>query len=52
MSTHPRGLQRVLHAGQHPMYYDFNADLELDIRLDDLTDHVSGRTLYERMMLR
>jgi hypothetical protein len=52
MSTHPRGLQRVLHVGEHPMYYDFNADLELDIKLDDLTDHVSGRTLYEKMMFR
>lgn len=52
MSTHPRGLQRVLHAGEHPMYYDFNADLELDIELDDLTDHVRGRTLYEKMMFR
>lgn len=46
------GLARVLHAGEHPMYYDFNADLELTIDLDDLTDHVVGRTLYEKMMFR
>ncbi len=34
------------------MYYDFNADAELDIRLDTLTDHVTGKTLFEKMMFR
>ena len=49
--TPPRhGLSRVLHAAEHPMYYDFNADLELVIDLDDLKDRVTGRTLYEKMM--
>lgn len=52
MSVARRGLSRVLHAGEHPMYYDFNADFELDIALDDLTDQVTGRTLYEKMMFR
>lgn len=52
MRTPRHGLAAVLHAGEHPMYYDFNADLELDIALDDLTDHVTGRTLYEKMMFR
>lgn len=50
MNTPRQGMSKLLHAGDHPMYYDFNADVELDIALDDLTDHVSGRTLYEKMM--
>ena len=52
MRTPRHGLSTVLHAADHPMYDDFNADLELDIALDDLTDHVTGRTLYEKMMFR
>lgn len=52
MRTPRHGIAKALHAGEHPMYYDFNADLELDIALDDLTDHVTGRTLYEKMMFR
>lgn len=52
MGVARHGLSRVLHAGEHPMYYDFNADFELDIALDDLTDKVTGRTLYEKMMFR
>lgn len=52
MSSHRSPLGAVLHAGEHPMYYDFNADLDLDIALDTLTDHVTGRTLYEKMMFR
>ncbi|MFF2050999.1 hypothetical protein ACFVU2_05300 [Leifsonia sp. NPDC058194] len=52
MRTPRHGLAKALHAGEHPMYYDFNADLELDIALDDLSDHVAGRTLYEKMMFR
>ena len=52
MSTPRHGVARLLHASEHPMYYDFNADLELDIALDDLTDKVTGRTLYEKMMFR
>ena len=52
MSVPHHGLSRLAHAGEHPMYYDFNADADLDIALDDLTDHVTGRTLYEKMMFR
>lgn len=52
MATHRSGLSAVLHAGEHPMYYDFNADLDLDIALDTVADHVTGRTLYEKMMFR
>jgi len=52
MSKDRHGLQKVLHAAEHPMYYDFNADMDLDIQLDDLTDRVQGRTLYEKMMFR
>ena len=52
MAEGRRGISSLLHAGEHPMYYDFNADLELTIELDDLHDHVTGRTLYEKMMFR
>jgi predicted secreted hydrolase len=52
MSVPHHGLSRPAHAGDHPMYYDFNADLDLDIAIDDLTDRVAGRTLYEKMMFR
>ena len=52
MAEDRHGLAKLLHAGEHPMYYDFNADLELTIDLDDLKDHVTGRTLYEKMMFR
>jgi predicted secreted hydrolase len=52
MSVPHSGFSRLTHLGEHPMYYDFNADAELTIALDDLTDHVVGRTLYEKMMFR
>lgn len=52
MAVPRHGWSRIAHAGDHPMYYDFNADAELTIDLDDLTDHVVGRTLYEKMMFR
>jgi hypothetical protein len=52
MSAPRHGLSALLHAGAHPMYYDFNADLDLTIDLVDLKDHVTGRTLYEKMMFR
>lgn len=52
MTTPRHGMSALLHAGDHPMYYDFNADCELDIALDGLTDHAVGRTLYEKMMFR
>lgn len=52
MAVPRHGLSRLAHAGEHPMYYDFNADADLVIDLDDLSDHVTGRTLYEKMMFR
>lgn len=52
MNVPRHGISALLHGGEHPMYYDFNADLELTIELDDLTDRVVGRTLYEKMMFR
>jgi hypothetical protein len=52
MAVPHHGLSRLAHLGEHPMYYDFNADADLDIALTDLTDHVTGRTLYEKMMFR
>ena len=42
----------LLHAGEHPWYYDFTADMELDIHLAGVDDTVTGQTLYEKMMLR
>lgn len=52
MRTERHGLARIVHADEHPMYYDFNADIVLDIDLTDLQDRVTGRTLYEKMMFR
>lgn len=43
---------RMLHAGDHPWYYDFTADMELTIDVGGVTDTVTGTTLYEKMMLR
>ncbi len=42
----------VRHVLQHPMYYDFNADMELSIDLDGISETVAGRTLFEKMMFR
>ena len=39
-------------ATEHPMYYDFNADLELSIDFDGIQETVTGRTLFEKMMFR
>ncbi len=52
MAEERHGVSKFLHAAEHPMYYDFNADLELTIELDDVQDHLVGRTLYEKMMFR
>ena len=43
---------RLLHPGEHPWYYDFTADMELDIHVGGVDDTVSGQTLYEKMFLR
>lgn len=43
---------RLLHAGEHPWYYDFTADMELDIHVAGVDDTVTGETLYEKMILR
>ncbi len=42
----------IVHVFEHPMYYDFNADMELTIDLDGVQTTVTGRTLYEKMMFR
>lgn len=42
----------VLHAFDHPVYYDFNADMELSVRIGDIDETVRGRTLFEKMMFR
>lgn len=42
----------VLHAFDHPMYYDFNADMELTVKFDGIDETVRGRTLFEKMMFR
>lgn len=52
MGEDRRGLEKLLRAAEHPMYYDFNADIELTIDLDGVQDRVTGRTLYEKMMFR
>lgn len=44
--------QSLLGAFEHPMYYDFNADMELSVDLDGINETVSGRTLFEKMMFR
>ena len=50
MRVEHKGFAKVLHAGDHPMYYDFNADAVLEIDLPHLKDRVEGRTLFEKMM--
>ena len=50
MHVDRNGFAKILHGGDHPMYYDFNADAVLDIDLADLQDHVEGKTLFEKMM--
>jgi len=42
----------ALHMFDHPMYYDFNADMVLRVQLDGIDETVSGRTLFEKMMFR
>ncbi|MCC7076882.1 MAG: hypothetical protein IT198_07125 [Acidimicrobiia bacterium] len=42
----------ALHMFEHPMYYDFNADMELHVDLDGIHETVRGRTLFEKMMFR
>jgi predicted secreted hydrolase len=46
------GKAPLLHGAERPEYYEFTADIDLDIRLEDLTDRVAGRTVYEKMMFR
>ncbi|WP_125132542.1 hypothetical protein [Microbacterium sp. 10M-3C3] len=52
MAPHRSPVSAVLHAGQHPEYYDFTADLDVDIHVAGIDDHVIGTTLYEKMMFR
>lgn len=44
--------QAILHARDHPMYYDFNADMELSVKFEGVEETVRGRTLFEKMMFR
>ncbi len=50
--THKGLAHAVFGMLEHPMYYDFNADLELSIDLDGIEETVKGRTLFEKMMFR
>lgn len=52
MGSTRHGFARMLEVFEHPMYYDFNADLELSIDLDGISETVTGRTLFEKMMFR
>lgn len=52
LRTPQHGLAALMHAGEHPEYYDFNADIDLRIDLNGVKDHVKGRTLFEKMMFR
>ena len=52
MSRPHHGLSQVLHTRDHPMYYDFNADAELTVKLHGIDETVTGRTLFEKMMFR
>lgn len=45
-------LHGLLHAHDHPWYYDFTADMTLTIDVGGVRDQVTGTTLYEKMMLR
>ena len=42
----------VSHLLDHPMYYDFNADIALEVDLKGVSAQVTGRTLFEKMMFR
>jgi hypothetical protein len=42
----------MLHMADHPMYYDFNADMTLTVKLNGIDETVTGRTLFEKMMFR
>ncbi len=44
--------QAVLGHFEHPMYYDFNADMELTVDIKGINETVKGRTLFEKMMFR
>lgn len=48
----PSWRKALLHLTQHPMYYDFNADIALDVDVSGVKASVTGRALYEKMMFR
>ena len=52
MARPRHGLSHLLHMSDHPVYYDFNADAELTVKLHGLDETVTGRTLFEKMMFR
>lgn len=48
----PRWERPLVHLFVQPYYYDFNADLALEVDLKGVKASESGRALYELMMLR
>ncbi|MEI6363962.1 MAG: hypothetical protein WCP95_17740 [Actinomycetes bacterium] len=46
----PSWRKALTHLTQHPMYYDFNADIALDVDVAGVKASVTGRALYEKMM--
>ena len=52
MRPERHGLSRLLHAAEHPEYYDFNADMTLEVNIGEVHEVVTGKTLYEKMMFR
>jgi hypothetical protein len=48
----PRFQRPLVRLVANPYYFRFDANLELEIELEDLKDHQRGRALYELMLLR
>ena len=40
----------LVHVVMNPWYYDFDADLELDVDLKGVKAHEEGRVIYEQML--
>ena len=48
----PKWRHPIANFVDHPMYYDFNADMTLDVDVKGVKASVTGRTLYEKMIFR
>ena len=48
----PAWRRALTHLTKHAMYYDFNADITLDVDVAGVKASVTGRALYEKMMFR